>query len=260
MNTSHLFMRVLRQSLGTITRVKTQENLIAFTFDDGPHPSFTPQLLEILVRHNAQATFFMIGERAGRHPDVVRQVARAGHTIGNHSWNHPSFPYLSHRDRLSQIRQCAQTLAPYSAPLFRPPFGHQNLGSWLDAMYLKHQVVTWNVIARDWLDDSAAQLSERVKGRIEPGSIVLFHDALYHDKDRVGSNRQATLEAVENLLETWSSTYRFVTVPELLRHGKAVKKVWNMAAPPDMGQPAAAAEDMKERELFWIKKNRELRR
>jgi peptidoglycan/xylan/chitin deacetylase (PgdA/CDA1 family) len=255
-----LLMRVLRKTLGTITRVKTQDKLVAFTFDDGPHPTFTPLLLEILARYNAQATFFMLGERASRYPELVRRVANAGHTIGNHSWNHPSFPGLSHKERLLQIRQCAKALAPYSAPLFRPPFGHQDMASRMDALYLKYHVVTWNVITHDWLDDSATQLTERVTAKMQPGSIVLFHDALAREKENQASNRQATLDAVQNLLATWHGSYRFVTIPELMGHGEAVKKVWNMAAPPDITQNAAAVEDVEERELFWIKKNRELRR
>jgi peptidoglycan/xylan/chitin deacetylase (PgdA/CDA1 family) len=253
-----LLMRVLRKTLGTITRVKTEAKLVAFTFDDGPHPTFTPLLLEILARYNAQATFFMLGERASRYPELVRLVANAGHTIGNHSWNHPSFPGLSHQERLLQMRQCAKALAPYSEPLFRPPFGHQNIASRMDAWYLKQHVVTWNVIAHDWLDDSATQLTERVTAKMQPGAIVLWHDALAREKENQVSNRQATLDAVQNLLETWHESFRFVTVPELMRHGEAVKKVWTMAAPPDTTQNAAAVEDAEAREAFWIKKNRSL--
>ncbi len=93
---------------------------------------------------------------------------------------------------------------------------------------------------------------------MQPGAIVLWHDALAREKENQVSNRQATLDAVQNLLETWHESFRFVTVPELMRHGEAVKKVWTMAAPPDTTQNAAAVEDAEAREAFWIKKNRSL--
>ena len=80
---------------GTITGVTTRDPVAALTFDDGPHPEYTPLLLNILERYQARATFFMIGDAAQRHPDLVRQVAQGGHAIGNHSWDHPFFPSLS---------------------------------------------------------------------------------------------------------------------------------------------------------------------
>jgi peptidoglycan/xylan/chitin deacetylase (PgdA/CDA1 family) len=81
---------IVRQAVSTITHVSTNEPLAALTFDDGPDPLYTPRVLEILQKHRAQATFFMVGQTALRHPDLVQLVARGGHAIGNHSWDHPS--------------------------------------------------------------------------------------------------------------------------------------------------------------------------
>src|SRR5262249_4930611 len=80
-----------RRFVGALTEVKTDEPIAALTFDDGPHPIYTPALLDILQKHVAQATFFMVGTAATAQPAIVRQVAQAGHAIGNHSWDHPSF-------------------------------------------------------------------------------------------------------------------------------------------------------------------------
>ena len=86
--------------------------MVGLTFDDGPDPEYTPRLLEILHRHGARATFFMAGEAARQHPELVRQVAQAGHAIGNHGWDHPSFPFISRDERLAQMRTALKQSNP----------------------------------------------------------------------------------------------------------------------------------------------------
>ncbi len=212
--------------LGTITHVSTQDAVVGLTFDDGPHPEFTPRLLEILDRHQVRATFFMVGKVAQRHLELVRQVAQAGHAIGNHSWDHPSFPLITRRERYAQLRACAQAIAPYGQRLFRPPYGHQSVASRFDALVLGYQVVTWNVVAQDWLDRDANWIVNRVKERIRPGSIVLFHDALCDLEAEQYIDRGPMLAAVDMLLERLGDRFRFVTIPELLRHGCPQKRNW----------------------------------
>ena len=123
------YKAAMARSLGTIMHVDTREAVVALTFDDGPHSEFTPLLLEVLDHHRAKATFFMLGEAAQKHPAIVEQVARRGHAIGNHSWDHPSFRLISRAERLDQMRACASALAPYGGRLFRPPYGHQSVRS-----------------------------------------------------------------------------------------------------------------------------------
>jgi peptidoglycan/xylan/chitin deacetylase (PgdA/CDA1 family) len=212
--------------LGTITYVPTQDAVLALTFDDGPHPEFTPRLLKILEKYQAYATFFMVGETAQKYPALVRQVVEAGHEIGNHSWNHPSFPLISGRERRAQIGKCAQVLAPYGQRLFRPPHGHQSFGARLDAWRLGYQVVTWNIVAQDWLDHDANWMVNRVLDRLKPGSIILFHDSLYYTVEQQYVNREPTLTAVNMLLEQLSDQFRFVTISELLRHGRPTRRSW----------------------------------
>ncbi len=220
-----VFKRIARRLLGTVTRVHTSGSVMALTFDDGPHPEYTPQLLEILDRHGAHATFFMVGQRAEKYPDVMAEVARRGHAIGNHSWNHPSFPLLTGAQRRQQIRQCASVLANTGARLFRPPFGHQDTASRLDAWLLGYDVIAWSVLADDWLNHSPEQVFDRLSERIRPGSIILLHDALFCAESRTHLDRTATLEAVDRLLTAYSS-YEFVTVPELLQRGRPVRQWW----------------------------------
>jgi peptidoglycan/xylan/chitin deacetylase (PgdA/CDA1 family) len=219
--------------MGTVTHVTTQDPVVALTFDDGPHPESTPRLLDILEKHGAHATFFMVGEAAQRHPDIVRRVAEAGHAIGNHSWDHSSLPLLSGKERRAQIRACEKALAPYGQRLFRPPYGHQSLASRLDALGLGYQVVTWSVTASDWQDRDAQWITDRLTDETSPGDIVLFHDALYTYVEKRYTDREPTLQAVDLLLECLGERFRFVTVPELLRSGEPQRRNWYQEADVD---------------------------
>lgn len=214
------FAAVARNIIGTITHVTTRDAVAALTFDDGPHPVFTPRLLEILKRHDASATFFMVGEKARRHPELVRQVAKAGHAIGNHSWDHSVFPLLTGAKRRAQMRSCANALAPYGQRLFRSPHGYQSVASRLDALWLRYEVVAWNVVADDWCSLDPEWMAERMVKQIQPGSVILLHDGLCEPLEERYLNREPMLEAVNILLEHLGGRFRFVTIPELLRHGR----------------------------------------
>jgi peptidoglycan/xylan/chitin deacetylase (PgdA/CDA1 family) len=219
------FKRVI---LGTITHFSTPHPVAALTFDDGPDPDFTPPLLRILQKHEARATFFMLGQAAKEHPEIVRQVAESGHAIGNHSWNHPSFVKLSGAERRFQIRECAKAIAPAGSRFFRPPHGHQTIGSRLAAMGCGYRVVAWSVASHDWCEDEPRAIVARVLRRLAPGAIVLLHDALSsvpagHEKYL---DRTPMLKAVEILLEQLKGSYRFVSIPDMYRYGAPVLKNW----------------------------------
>ena len=230
---NRLFRFGLRNLFGTITHVKTNHNVVALTFDDGPDPRFTPRLLEVLKRHEAKATFFMIGKNAQRYPYIVKQVFQAQHAIGNHSWDHPSFPLITGRERRAEIRSCEKAIAPYGRRLFRPPFGHQTLTSHLEALLLRYKVVTWNILAEDWLDHDADWIAANMANKIHVGSIALLHDRLYHVYEDRYADREPMLDAVNMLLERLSSRFLFVTVPELLQHGRPQRQYWCQKGTPD---------------------------
>lgn len=215
-----------RHLIGTITSVETSEPAVALTFDDGPHPLQTPQFLDILEAHGARGTFFLLGYMAERYPELVARIRRGGHAIGNHSWNHPSFPAVCAGERRRQIRACARALGEVDTRLFRPPYGDQTMLTRLDPMWLGWDVVTWSITGTDWRGDLAEPIAERILSRLQPGSIVLLHDALFRYEDVRYTSRDATLQALAVVLETASSQYRFVTVPELLRLGRANREIW----------------------------------
>jgi peptidoglycan-N-acetylglucosamine deacetylase len=230
--------RCLRGALGTITHVVTEAPLVALTFDDGPDPVWTPRLLDILAARDARATFFMLGRSAERYPDIVSAVVRAGHAIGNHSWDHPSFPLLGAAERRAQITRCARALGAAGTRLLRPPFGQQNFASRIDAWLLGYQVVTWNVVASDWLRRGAEPMARELVAQIRPGSIVLLHDTLVDGgySDGAYAPRDEMLTAVSTVIETLVKTMEFVTVPELLARGRPQRQPWLVTPSPGFAE------------------------
>lgn len=223
---------VPRQLLGTVTCVVTRERVAALTFDDGPDPRSTPRLLATLEAHGARGTFFLVGRAAARHPELVRRIAAGGHAIGNHSLDHRSLPQLPARERRAQIRGWERACGQAHARLLRPPYGDQTWRSRLDPLWLGWDVVTWNIVARDWRGESAEAIAGRIVQSLRPGSIVLLHDSLFHCEDLRFAPRDATVHAVEMVL-AHARDYRFVTVPELLRRGRPNRELWIQPGQPE---------------------------
>ncbi len=220
-----IFNKVFALTFGTITHVDTKIPAVALTFDDGPHPHFTPRVLDILSDYDARATFFMIGKAASQYPHVVKQVAEAGHSIGNHSWDHQSFTDLTKKQRRDQICKCKKALYPYGEMIFRPPKGYQHYASRLDAFFLKYKVITWNVLVEDWKDLTAETMLNILIANIEPGSIILLHDAVWDPLFQGVEDRTTMLEALERFLNRVHTRFQFVTVPDLLKLGRPQHRV-----------------------------------
>lgn len=221
-----------RKALGSLTCTITQDPVVALTFDDGPHPTHTPRILQILERYQAKATFFMVGQAAHRYPELVRLVAEKGHAIGSHSWDHTPFPLMSGRERRRQMLACERALAPFAQRLFRPPYGHQILTSRLDALWLGYEVVSWSVDFGDWCEHDVSRMVERFLHNVRPGAIVLLHETLFQgEKPAPGRmvderllDRQAPLTALEEMLNQIGTRFRFVTIPELLQCGSPCRR------------------------------------
>ncbi len=222
--------------LGTLTHVETSEPVAALTFDDGPHPVYTPRILDVLKEHNARATFFMVGRAAEAHPELVERVAEEGHAIGNHSWDHPVLPLLGRRERHRQIRQCQKTLGRYGTNLFRPPFGSQTRPLRWDLLSLGYCPVVWNVVGFDWLDKDPEWMANHLVREIKPGSIVLLHDAVFRSMQETPIYaRDHTISALSRVLAALRGRIQFVTVPELMRRGRPLFEDWvSMPAAQDV--------------------------
>jgi len=221
-----LISLTLGNVMGTITHVSTNDNVAALTFDDGPHPEFTPCVLDLLKKYDAHATFFMIGKAAERHPDLVKKVAENGNAIGIHSWDHPSFPSITSRERRKQILACSNAVAPYGCRLFRPPFAHQTLMSRIDALILRHKVIAYNVHALDWERRDAAWIAGELEKKTVRGSIILLHDSLWSVSVDGAQDRFPMLSGLDMFLTKVKGQFRFVTIPELLKLGRPQRRNW----------------------------------
>ncbi len=211
-----------------ITHVETEAAKFALTFDDGPSPEWTPQVLRLLARHRARATFFVVGAMVERHPEIVSQAVAEGHAIGRHSWNHASLPSISRPERRRQL-DWQHPCLPEST-LFRPPFGDLDWSSRLALLRRGSRVVAWNVSGSDWEPRSAAVLVETLRRQVQPGSIVLLHDQLFTRGPGDLADRRPMLEAVDRFLEV--SPLQSVTIPELLAAGKPVRRLWRKSSDP----------------------------
>jgi peptidoglycan/xylan/chitin deacetylase (PgdA/CDA1 family) len=170
---------------------------VALTFDDGPHPVYTPQVLDILHRYGVTATFFPVGLYAAAHPDLIARIVDAGHGLGNHTWSHPYLPDLSRDEVLRQVEATGEVLARTAgaAPgLVRPPYGARtpDVLRWLVEPGLT--AVLWDVDANDWAAPGVETIVANVTGGVTAGSIVLMHDA--------GGDRSQTVAALPRILET----------------------------------------------------------
>jgi peptidoglycan-N-acetylglucosamine deacetylase len=167
------------------------EKVLYFTFDDGPNPPYTTQILDILAKHNAHGTFFVLGEALNEHPEIVEKIRAAGHAIGNHTHDHKSLPSLS----ADEVRQ-EMTTGPRSK-CFRPPYGAMNDEVREVAADLGVEVVLWNVDPRDWDEPGTDTIVDRVLSNKYSGAIILMHDG--------GGDRSQTVEALERLLTKLSA-------------------------------------------------------
>lgn len=169
-------------SIQELSAAQTQAGGVWITIDDGPDPATTYGMLDILDRYQAKAAFFLIGEKACRHPSLVREIARRGHLIGNHTQTHPAGKFWTLRPAAMwyEMAGCQQTLAEIlgAAPVwFRPPVGHHNLFISPPLKALGLTMAIWNCRGFDGLDRNPASVLRRIGRSLRPGSVVLLHEA-----------------------------------------------------------------------------------
>ena len=190
---------------------------IALTFDDGPNDPHTFKLLEVLAKHNVQATFFMIGRYVRQRPDIARAVAQAGHVIGNHSFTHPLMIFESESQMRAELLDCRKALQDAigeHSNLFRPPFGGRRPATLRNARELGLETVMWNVSGYDWNAPTAAAIESKIATRIRGGDVILLHDGSHR---AMGADRAQTVVATGNLIARFRDQgYQFVTAPEMM--------------------------------------------
>ncbi len=215
---------------GVVVGVDTKQPLVALTFDDGPDPVTTPRFLEVLERHGARATFFMVGQRALRHPDLVARVAAAGHAIAHHTLDHLSLPGIGRERLRAQVAGGYEAVKPYGVRLFRPPWGHLDRAAWRVIRSEGHEIIAWTGHAFDWTPQASPMVTTHLQACLRPGAIILLHDAPQRCDAADGSARTGLLTALETVLRG-PTPWRFVTVPELLASGRPRRLVrWQLPA------------------------------
>lgn len=201
---------IVQSDAATITAVRTPSPAVAMTFDDGPHPSQTPRLLDMLRERGLKATFYLIGNRVVHYPAIARRIAEEGHEIGNHSWSHP---FLNRLDQSTVIREIDQTTnAIYQVTgrppvTFRPPYGAftRSQRTWLHGVRTLPTIL-WSVDPQDWRRPGASVVANRILSHAHRGGIILSHDI-----------HRPTIDAMPATLDGLTARgFQFVTVSQML--------------------------------------------
>ncbi len=191
----------------------TERKAVAFTFDDGPNPVYTPQILDLFRQAGAKATFYMIGSQIESNPKVAKAVHEQGHEIGNHTFTHPHLSELPEKacfDELARTEALIEEAAGTKPQTFRPPYldcNEQVAG--VSAGFGYAIIGAVNSAARDWEQPGVQHIIDKTREAAKPGSIFVFHDGF--------GDRSQTVEAVRALIaELTAEGYELVTVSELL--------------------------------------------
>jgi peptidoglycan/xylan/chitin deacetylase (PgdA/CDA1 family) len=202
---------------GTFTGLPRGTKQLALTYDDGPNDPHTLRLLEVLAKHGAQATFFCIGRYVQQRPDIVREIMKAGHIVGNHTFTHPLLIFKSASEIRREILDCRTTLHDAigeHSDLFRPPFGGRRPAVLQVVRELGLEPVMWNVTGYDWNAPPAAVIERKVAGQVRGGNVILLHDGGHK---QMGADRSNTVTATDHLIARYKSEgCEFVTIPQMM--------------------------------------------
>ena len=186
---------------------------IALTFDDGPHPRYTKEILSILEEYHITATFFIIGVNAEHYPDDLRKIVEAGCEIGNHSYSHHPVKTLSETELEQEITRCEETinqLCGIRPSIFRPPEGMVTDSLKTIISEKEYQIVLWSIDTMDWSMTPSADIYRNVTSNLHGGDIILMHDYV--------SGGNTTCKALRQFIPVLLQRgYKFVTVSELIK-------------------------------------------
>ena len=198
----------------TFNSVYVEGPYIALTFDDGPNATLTPKLLDLLAAHHFKATFFVVGQNAADHPDILRRAVREGHEIANHSWSHPNLAKMSDeavRRELQKTEDAIVAAIGKKPTLLRPPYGNltANQKRWINNEF-GYRIIIWDVDPLDWKRPGPSVVTSRILKETHAGSIVLAHDI-----------HPPTIEAmVATFNQLEAKGFKSVTVADLLAMAK----------------------------------------
>jgi len=191
---------------------------LALTFDDGPNRDWTPRMLDALAIAHVRGTFFLLGERAQAEPDLVRNIASAGHLIGNHSWDHPNLAHTSVariREQLHRTRETLEQAVGTRVRFFRPPYGARRPAVFRIAREMGMTPVLWNAMTSDWSEPSAERIAAALVAQVDKlrkngrAVNIVLHDGGHRDAI---ANRKPSVTAAAALIARYKPTCRFVTL------------------------------------------------
>jgi peptidoglycan/xylan/chitin deacetylase (PgdA/CDA1 family) len=216
----------------TFNSVHVDGPYIALTFDDGPHGTLTPKLLDLLAAHHLKATFFVVGQNAADHPEILRRAVREGHEIANHSWSHPNFGKMSDEAVRRELQKTDDAIAAAIGKrptLLRPPYGSITARQkhWIHEEF-GYRIIIWDVDPLDWKRPGPSVVTSRILKETHAGSIVLSHDI-----------HPPTIEAMPATFDQLERKgFKSVTVTELLAMATPLPP---KPTPTPRASPAAAA-------------------
>lgn len=196
-------------------QVRTNAKVVALTFDDGPDPTYTPQILQLLAHYHDHGTFFVIGQKVGKYPGVAKQTVVLGNEIGNHTYSHRHIKYMSKpqlKEELEETHEAIEDATGQHTKFFRPPRGFYDESSVMIAHQNGYPVImwAWDEDSRDWQGPGVNKIVRTVLAHVHPGDIILMHDGTGHTKQTI-----AALKIILPALH--KAGYKSVTMSELLR-------------------------------------------
>jgi peptidoglycan-N-acetylglucosamine deacetylase len=200
----------------TYSSVHVDGSYIAMTFDDGPHQTLTPKLLDLLAQKRIKVTFFVLGENVERHPEILKRAVAEGHEIGNHTWSHPNLAKSSQdtvRSQLQRTDDLIRQAIGFRPKIMRPPYGEltSKQRQWVHDEF-GYNVILWDVDPLDWKEPGPAVVSQRIIRGTRPGSIILSHDI-----------HAQTIAAMPQTFDALlAKGFKFVTVSQLLSLAQTV--------------------------------------
>lgn len=193
--------------------VQRDQKVISLSFDAAWGNEDTQQLIDILGKYNIKVTFFVVGEWVDKYPESVKALSDAGHEVMNHSNDHAHFNTLSAEEIAANINACSDKIEAVTGvrpTLFRPPYGEYDDHVITAVRGMGIEPIQWDVDSLDWKELSAAEITQRVTSKVQPGSIVLFHNAALH-----------TPEALPGIIEALlQEGYSFLPISQLLLTGE----------------------------------------
>lgn len=194
------------------------EKIIALTFDDGPDKDYTPQVLDILKKYDAKATFFVVGENVGWNKDILKRQFEEGHEIGNHTFTHINVAKKSYAEidkEITETQEIVKEVIGIEPKLFRPPYRAISRNMCSIVKEKNMNIILWsNLDPRDWSNPGVGYIAQTILNKVQNGNIVVLHD---YNNARVSKTQ--TIQALEIVIPKLKEQgYKFVTVSELIEH------------------------------------------